>query len=71
MGSIVAMRDFVRRAEQEIPPPLGDAAEPRAIELVLDLRPDEDIDRALDAEWSRIGRKLRWRKWTGLDADAR
>ncbi len=47
------------------------SSEPVVIELDLVMELDPGVERAFDEELRRVRRKVRWRRWTGLDLERR
>jgi hypothetical protein len=72
-SSIETLREFVARVADEIGRAFDRVVreEPVELMLVLNLDFDPGVERALDDEWRRIRRKIRWKSWTGLNVDAR
>lgn len=70
---LASVRDFIARTVEEVdrlPEHLA-RGEPVTVEIALALEVDSEVLRQYRAEMDRIERKVRRRKWTGLDLDQR
>jgi len=70
---LASIRDFISRTVEEVDrlPEHLERGEPVTVEIALVLDVDQEVLRQYRAEMERIERKIRWRKWSGLDPDRR